>query len=1197
MMLASKAGRTRTQLWVGGLCLLLIATPGISRAFAALTLRSQQPRHDIATSIVWQPAAPLQTASADTRGKPTFSQDIAPIFQKNCLACHGSEKPQGGLRLDNEAATLKGGESGKVIVPGDSEKSLLIKRLLGVGEQVRMPMGADPLPAGQIATIRAWIDQNSFAQAGSEMRAVGAGTPPGGAVASPVAAHTTGSGSGVYASAIRPILVARCYQCHGSDLQQNGLRLDSLAAILKGSANGSVVIPGDGAKSPLVRRISGLDRPQMPYGGPPLSSNDVELIRAWIDHGAQGPDTAAPIAAGEPVKHWAYVKPVQPDVPNVTDPAWCRNPIDNFVMARLAQEGLRPSPAASKETLIRRVSLDLIGLPPTPAETDAFLADHSSNAYEKVVDRLLASPHFGERWAGAWLDLARYADTNGYEKDMRRTMWKYRDWVINAFNEDMSFREFTIEQIAGDMLPKPTTEQLIASGFNRNTMTNMEGGVDPEEYYWYTQVDRVNTTATVWLGSTLGCAQCHNHKFDPFTQKDYYRFLSFFAGEQYVDDFGGDTYAREPSLELPTPEQAAKSKELRAEIAKLQTVLDTPTPALAAAQTQWEQDIKAADAKWTVLQPGEYASKGGATFKLLSDGSLLATGKNPDADSYQVSATTELTGITAVRLEVMSDPGLPAGGPGRDATGNFFLSTFEVHAAPAEKPASAVKIVFKEAAADESQSGYDFDNLVNDKPQPKGWGIDTSDDKSTTVRQGVLIPDKPFGFAGGTMLTIQMKHDMPFSKCGIGRFRISVTTMADPRIVVSIPARLRNVLDLPPAQRPEKSSADLAAAYRAIAPLLKPTRDKKKEIEEADSKLGIATTLVMGERNSFERPCTNVHIRGAFLSVGDKVCAGVPFILNPLPDDQMPNRLGLANWLVSDDNPLTARVTVNRYWEQLFGRGIVETSEDFGTQGSPPTNQQLLDWLATEFMRDGWSMKKMLRLIATSATYRQSSSAMQELEEKDPYNLLLARGPRFRVPAEMVRDIALEASGLLSPKIGGPSVFPPQPAGVWDRPYNDDKWEESKGEDRYRRSLYTFIRRTSPYPSWTTFDAPTREFCTVRRVRTNTPLQALTTLNDPAFFEAAQALAGKILREGGPNAASRATFAFRRCLTRGPTTQELDRILTYYRHEVNYFQNQPKAAASVAKGYSGPPASLPQAAAWTMVSNVLLNLDEAITKE
>ena len=1151
---------------VGGLC-LLFTTLAIG---AALT--SAQP----------------QGSSPEPRPQITFAHDIAPIFQKNCIACHGSDKPQGGLRLDSESAILKGGESGKVIIPGDSEKSPLVKRLLGVGEDARMPMGADPLPASQIKLIRAWIDQNSFAILKEPLQVQ----------VVPIAAHPQAGGSGDFASDIRPILAARCYQCHGPELQQNGLRLDSLAGILKGGANGSVVIPGDSEKSPLVRRIMGHDRPQMPYGGPPLSADDVELIRQWINKGAQGPDSSATVAAAMPVKHWAYVKPMRPDTPKVKDAHWCRNPIDNFILARLEKEGLKPSPEAGKETLIRRVSLDLIGLPPTPEEVDAFLADHSPKAYENLVDRLLASPHFGERWAAPWLDLARYADTHGYEKDMRRTMWKYRDWVINALNEDMSFRQFTIEQIAGDMLPQPTTGQLIASGFNRNTMTNMEGGVDPEEYYWYTQVDRVNTTATLWLGSTLGCAECHNHKFDPFTQKDYYRFLAFFAGEKYVDDNSPEgPYAREPLIELPTSEQAAKSKSLRAEIDHVQAVLDTPTSALAAAQAQWEQDIKTAELNWTVLQPSHYVSQGGATLKLIPDGSLLAGGKNPDADAYEITASTALTGITGVRLEVMSDPSLPAGGPGRDAEGNFFLSGFEVLATSPDKPASPQKIVFKEAVADESQSSYGFADLLSKKEQPRGWGIDTSDEKSVTTRRGILIPDKPLGFAGGTVLTIRMKHDMAFSKCGIGRFRISVTTMADPRVVVAVPARLHKVLDLAPAERTEKQAADLSAAYRAIAPILKPVRDKKKELEKQDSGLGIATTLVMGEKNSFERPCTNLHIRGSFLSVSDKVCAGVPFILNPLPDDQMPNRLGLANWLVSDDNPLTARVTVNRYWEQLFGRGIVETSEDFGTQGTPPTHPLLLDWLATEFMRDGWSMKKMLRLMVTSATYRQTSNATPELEEKDSYNLLLARGPRFRVPAEMVPDSALAASGLLSPKIGGPSVFPYQPAGVWDRPYNDDKWEESRGEDTYRRSLYTFIRRTSPYPSWTTFDAPTREFCTVRRVRTNTPLQALTTLNDPAFFVAAQALGRRILQDGGPDAAARATYGFRRCLTRRPTPSELNRILGYYRDEVAYFQKDPKAAGLVAKGFTGPPTSLPEAAAWTMVSNVLLNLDEALTED
>ncbi len=1166
----------KLRLWLlaGGLCLLVAC-------WAASAARI---------------AAEGQGPTARLHAKVTFQNDIAPIFQKSCNSCHGADKPQAGLRLDSEAAALKGGESGQVIIPGDSEKSPLVMRLIGSGEDARMPMGADPLTAAQIKLIRAWIDQNAFVIPKESVAAPVATAAP----ASPVAAHHQQDEAGVFASQIRPILGARCYQCHGPDLQQNGLRLDSLAAILKGGQNGSVVIPGDGDKSPLVRHILGLDRPRMPFGAPPLSADQVELIRQWVMDGAKGPDSTAPLAATKPVKHWAYIKPVPPEIPHVQNGAWCRNPIDNIVLAkRLEQEGLKPSPEASKEVLIRRVSLALVGLPPTPAEVDAFVANRRPDAYEKVVDRLLASPHFGERWAAPWLDLARYGDTNGYEKDLRRTMWKYRDWVINALNQDMSFREFTVEQIAGDMLPNRSNDQLIASGFNRNAMTNMEGGVDPEEYYWYTQVDRVNATATVWLGSTLGCAECHNHKFDPFTQKDFYRFLAFYAGEQYENtNWDAGPFAREPSLELPTAAQAAESEKLRAEIAGLQAVLDAPTPALAAAQSQWESDIKTAETKWTVLEPSHYVSAGGATLKLLPDGSILAGGKNPAADAYELSASTDLTGITGVRLEVISDPSLPGGGPGRDAEGNFFLSDFDVQAAPADKSAGPQKVVFKSSAADESQNTrYGFENLANDLPKPKGWSIDVTTDKTTPIRRGVLFPDKPFGFAGGTILTISLKHNMAFSKCGIGRFRISVTTMADPHVALSVPAHLRTALDLAPTARTEKQAADLAAAYRVQAPLLQPVRDDKKKLEKQDTDLGIATTLVMGEKNSFERPCTNLHVRGAFLTVGEKLCAGTPFVLNPMPDDQMPNRLGLANWLVSDDNPLTARVTVNRYWEQLFGRGIVETSEDFGTQGSAPSNQQLLDWLATDFMQNGWSMKKILRVIVTSATFRQSSNATPELEEKDPYNFLLARGPRFRMTAEMVRDAALSASGLLSAKVGGPSVFPYQPDGVWDRPYNEDKWEQSKGEDAYRRSLYTFIRRTSPYPSWTTFDAPTREFCTVRRVRTNTPLQALTTLNDPAYFVAAQALGRKILQDGGPDATARATSAFRRCLSRQPTAPELDRILKYYNDEVSNYQKDTKSAAFVAKGYTGPAANLPEAAAWTMVSNVLLNLDEALTEE
>jgi hypothetical protein len=1104
---------------------------------------------------------------ADTAGEPVqFQKDIAPIFQQSCGKCHAGDMVMGKLRLDSESAILRGGASGPVIVPGKSGESLLVKRILGLTDAPRMPMGGDPLGPAQVQLIRKWIDQGDIHPETS---------------AAAAAKQEQASSSPLFAKEVRPILAARCYGCHGPDVQQNGLRLDSLAGILKGSEYGKVVVPGHSGNSRIVRRLLAQERPQMPYGGPPLSNDQIATIRRWIDAGAPGPDGTTPIAAAKPPKHWAYVKPLSPAVPTVKDAAWCRNPIDHFILQKLEKEDLKPSPEADKTTLIRRVYLDLTGLPPSPQEVNAFVADQSPDAYEKVVDRLLASPHYGERWARQWLDLARYADSNGYEKDNLRTAWEYRDWVIRALNADLSFRDFTIDQIAGDMLPNPTTDQLIATGFNRNSMLNQEGGIDINEYYWYSLVDRVNTTASVWLGSTLGCAQCHNHKFDPFTQKDYYRFLAFFSNAEHHPAGNDDHWMEEPALELPTPDQEKKSKALRAEIARLQTVLDTQTPELDAVQATWEQQMRKAEAPWQVLQPVRSESAGGATMKSLPDGSILATGENPNSDTYTIQSKTQATSITGMRLEVLPDNSLPHGGPGRDPNGNFFLSDLNVDVAPANNPAAKQTVRWKSAEADESQDGYSVMNVFHKKDgRLAGWAIDETDSKPIP-RQAVFIPKSPFGFPNGTAVTITLKHQMRHTSRNIGRFRISVTTTQDPIFIVQIPATLRPVLDVPINRRTAEDKEKLAAAYRGVAPALESTR---KELEERKSdlkKLGIVAAMTMREESGFARPAAYIRERGTFTSKGELVYADVPSALNPLPKDAMPNRLGLAEWLVSDDNPLTARVTVNHFWEAIFGHGIVETSEDFGTQGDLPSHPELLDWLATEFMRDGWSMKKIQRLMVTSATYRQSSRATPELIARDPYNKLYARGPRFRVEAEMVHDIALTASGLLSKKMYGPSVFPYQPAGVWDIPYSDDKWVQSKGEDQYRRAIYTFIRRSAPYPSLVTYDAPSREFCTIRRVRTNTPLQALTSLNDSYFFDAARAMAKRMTAEGGASEADRITYGFRLAVSRRPTPKELDDVLAFYRQQL-----------AERRGHEGQ-----ELAAWTMVANVLLNMDETISKE
>ncbi len=1015
-----------------------------------------------------------------------------------------------------------------------------------------------------------------------------------------------------FARDVEPILAKNCYECHDAKKQKAHLRLDSPAAIMKGSENGAIVLPGNSEKSPMVRRLLGLDgEDRMPKDEDPLPAAQIAVIRAWIDQGAPLPAAAAAAAAppaghestppADPPQHWAYRAPVRPELPVVARADWARTPIDRFILARLEKEGLAPSPEAPLETLIRRVSLDLTGLPPAPREVEEVLAearrDGRDAAYEHLVDRLLASPHYGERWARPWLDLARYADSQGYEKDLPRVMWKYRDWVIDALNRDMPFDQFTIEQIAGDMLPSPTSEQLVASGFHRNAMTNEEGGIDPEEALYEVLVDRVNTTATVWLGSTLGCAQCHNHKYDPFTQKDYYRMMAFFQNTEYQSrTFSDGTRFSEAIVDLPTPEQEAKRKTIQAEIDKLTEEMKATTPQFERAQAEWEQATKAEAAlHWTTLTPARAEATGGVSLTAAPDGSVIASGANPGETVYTVHALAALPRITAIRLEALPDPSLPKNGPGRDIYGNFQMNGFEVEAGDTLTIAS---IKADDAAGGVSLETFFPKMLPRGAHAPRGWQIDASREEPRRARQIVFTFDRPFVPAAGARLTIRLKHDAAAVGQAIGRFRLSATSGSAPDRIVQLPARLRPVVDLPAAQRTDQQQKDLAAFYRTIAPVLKPARDRIADLQKQLRALGIPTALVMRERTSYERPSAYVRRRGAFMDKGDLVYAGVPEFLHPFREDQMPNRLGLARWLVDERNPLTARVTVNRAWEQFFGRGLVETSEDFGTQGTPPSHPELLDWLATEFVRGGWHMKPVHRAIALSAAYRQSSAAPPALLERDPYNRLLARGPRFRMEAEMVRDSVLAASGLLSPKIGGPSVFPPQPDGIWDIPYSSEKWVPSGGEDRYRRGLYVFIRRSAAYPSFMTFDATSREHTTVRRVRTNTPLQALVALNDEAFFEAAQALAVRVLREA-PAASNdaRAAYAFRLAATRTPTAAEVDRICAGLEKQRQRFRGDPAAAAKTIKGHAVDGVDAAEQAAWTMVANALLNLDETLSKE
>jgi hypothetical protein len=993
-----------------------------------------------------------------------------------------------------------------------------------------------------------------------------------------------------YAKDIQPIFEKYCADCHGRGKARAQLRLHSAEWVKKGGQSGPIVIAGNSHGSELMRRV--LDENEddrMPLDADPLPAADIAKLRAWIDQGAPMPAVTAAAAADAIEQHWAYVKPKRPDVPAVTRKGWVRTPIDAFVLARLEREQLSPSPEAPKATLLRRVSLDLVGLPPTPEEVDAFVADQSPDAYEKAVDRLLASPHFGERWARPWLDLARYADTNGYEKDNRREIWKYRDWVIGAFNRDLPFDQFTVEQIAGDMLPNATVEQRIATGFHRNAMTNEEGGVDPEESRYEVLVDRTNTTATVWLGSTLGCAQCHNHKYDPFTQKDYFRLLAFFANNDYDGrTFGDGTRFFEPALELATPEQEAARKELQSTIERLEQQLKGTTPELTAAEKAWEESLRASFAAWTAVTPDAARATNGAILTIQPDGSVLASGVNAAATTYTVTARLPLANVTGVRIEALPDPSLPRGGPGRDGYGHFRVTGIHADAGSTASSQSATPIEFKTVKVDDAASAFDAAELLGARPAAyarKGgsWAINAMRDSAERLpRNAVLATGAPLAAPPGTELKITIDHLDGTIGQGIGRFRIWVTDRADPLEGADLAPRLRKTLDIPSAQRTTAQNDELVGVFRAATPLLRETREALASRRKALTDLKIPSTLVMRERPGFERPSFELRVRGSFSARGERVFAGTPRALHPMRDDLPANRLGLARWLVDPGNPLVSRVVVNRLWEQLYGRGLVETSEDFGSQGTPPSHPELLDWLAAELIAKGWSQKTLIKTMVMSATYRQSSAVSAGLAERDPYNRLFAHGPRVRMEAEMIRDASLAVSGLLSDKMFGPSVFPLQPDGIWNQPYSSDKWSVSSGDDRYRRSLYTFWRRTSPYPSFMTFDATSREFCTVRRVRTNTPLQALTLLNDPASFEAARALARRMV-SGGSTSTARAARGVKLVLSRQAEPLEVDRLVKMFEKESASYRQR------------GEPE--PELAAWTLVANVLLNLDEAITKE
>ncbi len=968
-----------------------------------------------------------------------------------------------------------------------------------------------------------------------------------------------------YAKDVAPIFRAHCISCHGSSSQSGGLRLDTIAGIQKGGVSGKSIVAGKSAQSILLQRIHGEGgKPKMPMGFAPLTKAQTDLIARWIDEGAS-------VQSGASGKHWAYIAPKRPALPTVKDKTWAKNPIDLFILARLEKGALKPSPEASKESLIRRVTLDLTGLPPTLEEIDAFLADKRPDAYERVVDRLLNSPHYGERQARVWLDLARYADTNGYEADFTRTAFKYRDWVIDAFNKNMPYDEFTIEQIAGDLLPNATVDQLVATGFHRNTMFNSEGGVDPDESMYETILDRVGTTSTVWLGSTLACARCHDHKYDPFTQKDFYRMYAFFANNEYqtAGDYSvGSKKHYEPTIQVPSPEASQKIAALEQEVKDLMLDMQKSTPELDKAYEAWKSALKNSPG-WKASDAFQLASAG---MTSRQDGVIAVEESAQQPLTFRI--TNQSKPISAIRVHALPDKALVSGGPGLSESGNYILSKVDI--VVNGKP---VKIA--SAAVDFIQQGYTTEGLFDDNGDT-GWAVYPQQGKRHEL---TLILQTPI--PAGQEAELRLTHNSPsWPRHIIGRLKVEINSDTDPT-VLNAAGWMREFAGK--ATRTADEESALAKAFRDSTPALKSQRDRVAAIQNELTVIrrSIPTAQIMRDKPSSGPLKANVHTRGEFLSKADEVTAGTPEILPPLPASERTDRLALAKWLVNKNNPLTARVQVNRMWEQYFGHGLVETSEDFGTQGSPPTHPELLDWLATEFMTSGWNMKKIHRLIVTSAAYRQSSASTPALLSRDPDNRLYARGSRFRMEAEMIRDTALSASGLISLKVGGPSVMPEQPDGIWDSPYSGEQWQKAMGDEQYRRGLYTFWKRTSPYPSFMAFDATSRESCTVRRIRTNTPLQALALLNDKAYLEAAWALA-KRMERAGKTTTQKLEAGFRLCTGRRPQATELNRLAQAYQKLLSQYQAKPAEAKKLG--------GTPEIAALTMVGNVLLNLDETITK-
>jgi hypothetical protein len=988
---------------------------------------------------------------------------------------------------------------------------------------------------------------------------------------------------------IRPILSHACFTCHGPDAtaRKAELRLDVRADALRETESGALpIVPGKATASELIQRISTADLSQRmpPEGHAALTAEQIETLTRWINQGA------------EYQQHWAFITPTNVKIPTVKNKSWTRNEIDNFVLSRLEKSNLEPNGQADREALIRRVSFDLTGLPPTLEEIDTFLADQQETAYETMVEHFLKSSAYGEHMARYWLDLARYADTNGYQYDTERTQWVWRDWVIHAYNSNMPFDQFTIEQLAGDLIPDGTPQQQLATGFNRNHPITIEGGIISEEYRVEYVMDRVVTTGAVWLGMTVGCARCHDHKYDPLSQTEFYQMLAYF---NQVPEKGNSGF--DPRATIASPLAAKQNQTLETEIESLRVELAKPQDVTGDLE-QWAQTLRNKKIQWNVLKPDSFKSSGESTLSLLEDHSILASKANPTTDTYEITATTMLKNITAIRLECLTHESLPGGGPGRYSNSNFVLSEFELRVKSSEEDAEtqwqAVK--FASARAQYNQNSYHVNNAIDGTTAANnGWAVDGPTRKKPV--SAIFAAKQAFGDKPASQLQFRLRHEASFGQHGIGRLRLSVTT-ADPTSLQfeSIPADIITIAKIDAAQRSESQTKTITEYFLANHNPQIALQDKLVNLIAAKNRT-FPPTMVMRDMSPTRK--TFVLDRGQYSEPTTEVNVGVPNVFPALPTDSTPNRLGFAQWLMQPDHPLTARVAVNRYWQRLFGVGLVKTLEDFGTQGELPSHPQLLDWLALDFQANGWDIKRTLKTILLSATYRQSSLAPAVAYQQDPDNRQLARGPRMRLSAEEIRDNALAISDLLTNKIGGKSVYPYQPLGIWmelnNRRGYSRVYPQASGDDLYRRSIYTFWKRTVPSPMLKTLDAPEREFCTIQRSRTNTPLQSLLLLNAPQFVEAARHLAGRAMAQDTNEPRQQIIYVFRLVTGRTPSSDEISVLQSVYRSQLIAFTSDTATRNKLlAVGDSDVDDTFdsPTLAAWTMVCRMLLNLDEAISK-